>query len=136
MAILETRDRKTEYGTVPASGGAMMTTSDSPLYRFRRRELYLLADAFRVEYPHDAPATEMRILLMSQGIDGKTPPPNPVEAKPRGDVVEETPIEEMDFQELRRECKRRSISFVRTDNKHTLLKKLAPPEVLYGQIAS
>lgn len=127
-------DHPTEYGTVQASGGTMLTASNSPLYAYRRRELYLLADAFRVEYSKDAPATEMRALLLGLGIDGKTPPPNPVQAKPKADMT--LPYEEWKFLDLRKECKRKGIKFVNTDKKATLLEKLAPPEVIYGQVAT
>lgn len=124
-----------QYGMGSVTGGGMVVMSDSPLFSLRRRALYMLADAWGVEYSKDAPATEVRQMLMALGIDGTKEPPKPYEPKPAVDLAP-VPHEDMDFQALRRECKRLGVSFVRTDNKDTLLKKLAPPEVIHGQIAT
>lgn len=117
-----------------ATGGGMVIMSNSPLFSMRRRDLYRLADAWAVDYSHDAPATEMRQMLMARGIDGTKEPPKPYEDKPKADLV--LPYEEWKFLDLRKECKRKGIKFVMTDKKHDLLEKLKPAEVLYGQIAT
>ena len=127
-----------QYGMGSATGGGMVVMSNSPLFSLRRRALYMLADAWGLEYSKDAPATEMRQMLMAKGIDGTKEPPKPYEPKPAADmtITETIPYEEWKFLDLRRECKRLDISFVRTDNKATLLEKLAPPEVIHGQVAT
>lgn len=122
------------YGMASASGGGMVVMSNSPLFGMRRRDLYRLADAWGLDYSHDAPATEMRQMLMSKGIDGTKEPPKPYEDKPKADLPGD--YAEWKFLDLRKECKRKGIKFVMTDKKHDLLEKLKPAEVLYGQIAT
>lgn len=132
------RNITSSYGMGSASGGGVVVMSSSPLFAMRRRDLYRLADAFEVDYSKDAPATEMRQLLMEKGIDGTKMPENPILDKPKADldVTETLPYEEWKFVHLRQECKRLGIKFVMTDKKHDLLEKLKPAEVLYGQDAS
>lgn len=121
------RNITSSYGMGAAAGGGVVIMSSSPLFAMRRRDLYRLADAFDVEYSKDAPATEMRQLLLSLGIDGTKMPPNPIPDKPKADlevVAEPLAYEEMKFIALRQLCKQRGIGWVQTDNKATLIDKL------------
>lgn len=131
------------YAMGNAAGGGMVIMSNNPLFGMRRRDLYRLADAWGVEYPKDAPATEMRQLLMSRGIDGSQEPPKPIEAKPRADVTEEMReapsvslnYEDMKFFDLRKLCKERGIEYSQKTNKAALIEKLKDAD-FYGEVAS
>ncbi len=142
----------TSYGTatMPLTGGQMPVLSDNPLYAIRRRDLYRLADAWGVEYSKDAPATEMRQLLMSRGIDGSQPSPRPVEAKPKADIeatvlsdggetydsgASDYKYEDMKFFDLRKLCKERGIEYSQKTNKAALIEKLKDAD-FYGENAS
>jgi len=78
---------------------------------------------------------------MSKGIDGTQVPPNKIHDKPKADlIIEEAPpipleYEEMRFLDLRKECKKRSISFVQTDRKQTLIDKLKDAD-FHAEVAS
>lgn len=130
------------YAMGNAAGGGMVIMSNNPLFGMRRRDLYRLADAWGVEYSKDAPATEMRQLLMSRGIDGSQEPPKPIEAKPRADIAPEKEsavfqwdYEEMKFFDLRKLCKERGIEYSQKTNKAALIEKLKDAD-FYAEVAS
>lgn len=108
----------TSYGMGSATSGGMVVMSDSPLFAMRRRDLYRLADAWEIEYSKDAPATEMRTLLMSHGIDGKTRPPNEIQDKPKEDMLPK------DWPTFRQFCRDNGVYVSRKDSRETLIEKL------------
>lgn len=128
------------YGMGSATGGGMVIMSNSPLFGMRRRELYMLADAWNVPYDKNAPATEMRQLLMQRGIDGSEEPPHSIQAKPKADTVDDilnqyepsvapptapsVSYEDLNFIGLRRACKRLGIAYSNKDKAKVLLEKL------------
>ncbi len=122
----------TKDGTAIVPSGLM----PSRFGQIRRIDLYRLADAWDVDYPADAPATEMRQLLERAGIDLAAQPPRPLAARPAPKVAvvaEDKPVHRVapavdfataDMGELRKACKGRGIALKRTDKRVDMLEKL------------
>jgi len=54
----------------------LSTDGRTPLEKLRRTQLYTLADAYKITYPKDAPATLLRPILAASDIDPTAPLPN------------------------------------------------------------
>lgn len=92
----------------------VMTEDDRPpLARLRRIELWRLADKYGV--PYEDGATKDQMLTVLAGVDFSKPPV---------EEPEDVPLEDMSLFGLRKECKKRGLSYAMTDKRADLLDKL------------